>query len=383
MFEYFPDNYNWSLAVSLALGMGGELSEIDTACRGLRARAAASLDDASQQAWFDAWSAIARRADALARRDVELDRPRSAGRKQLRAAAYYLMAERMMTNLSPLKARSYEDALRCFAHGTQSRGDRVEAVDIAFEEGTVLPALFVPAARPSHRPDRTPCVIVFNGYDVTKEVLYLLGVGELAERGMSVLLCDQPGSGGALRIHGLTTRPDMEAAASACLEYLRSRPEVDTEKIALAGISMGGYFAPRAAAFEDRVAACVAWGAFHDLTGVATNLAATGAHSAPPFQVPWVFGIEDPDELAAHAQRFTLDGVAEKITCPLLIMHGANDRQVPLEQAHRTYDQAVNAARRDLFVFADGEWGDQHCQVDDPTLAVDLMADWLQEVLQP
>jgi dipeptidyl aminopeptidase/acylaminoacyl peptidase len=155
------------------------------------------------------------------------------------------------------------------------------------------------------------------------------------------------------------------------------------EKIALAGISMGGYFAPRAAAFEDRAAACVAWGAFHDLIGVATNLAATGAHSAPPFQVPWVFGIEDPDELAIYAQRFTLDGVAEKITCPLLVMHGANDRQVPLEQAHRTYDQAVNATRRDLIVFADGEWGDQHCQVDNRTLAIDCMADWLEEVLQP
>jgi dienelactone hydrolase len=382
VYEYFPDNYNWSLAVSLALGMGSELSEIDTACRAVRSRAAAAVDDAAQQAWFDAWSEVAARAEALAERDAEHGRLRSAGRKQLHATAHHLMAERMMTNQSPLKARSYQDALRCFQQGTRRRGHRVEMVEVPYDD-TGLPALFVPAAPAPRRADAPPCVIVFNGFDVTKEVLYLLGVGELAERGMSMLLCDQPGSGGALRIHGLPTRPDMEVAASACLDYLEARADVDTGRVAVAGISMGGYFAPRAAAFEGRLAACVAWGAFHDLIGVATNLASTGAHSAPPFQVPWVFGIEDRNELARHAERFTLDGVAEKIACPLLIMHGANDRQVPLEQAHRTFDQAVNAARRDLIVFADGDWGDQHCQVDNPTLAIDCMADWLQEVLGP
>lgn len=124
------------------------------------------------------------------------------------------------------------------------------------------------------------------------------------------------------------------------------------------------------------------WGAFHDLLGVAANLAVTGAHSAPPFQVPWVFGISEQAELARYATRFSLDGVAEKITCPLLVIHGAADRQVPLEQAKRTIAQATNAARRDLVVFETGDWGDQHCQVDDPTFAIDLIADWLQEVLQ-
>ena len=96
-----------------------------------------------------------------------------------------------------------------------------------------------------------------------------------------------------------------------------------------------------------------------------------------------MFGIADRAALAEHAARFTLDGVAEKITCPLLVLHGAADRQVPLEHAHRTIDRASNAARRDLVVFPAGAWGDQHCQVDDPSLAIDLIADWLQEVLSP
>jgi dienelactone hydrolase len=382
MFEAFPDNYNWSLAVALALGMGGELTEIESAAGRLRPLAATAHDDASQRAWFDAWTSIAERAQGLAEVDTAAGRVRSAGRKQLRAAAYHLMAERMMTNLSPLKARSYDAALRCFRDGVGQRGDPIETVDVPFENGTVLPGFFVPAMTPS-RNAAAPCVIVFNGYDVTKEVLYLLGIGEVAARGISVLVCDQPGSGGALRLHGLRTRPDMEVAATACLDYLATRSDVDIERVGIAGISMGGYFAPRAAAFEPRIAACAAWGAFHDLVGVAANLAATRAHSAPPFQVPWVFGIDDQAALARHAEQFTLDGVAEKITCPLLVVHGADDRQVPVAQAHRTIDQAVNAARRDLIIIAAGEWGDQHCQVDDPSIAIDLIADWFQEVLQP
>jgi fermentation-respiration switch protein FrsA (DUF1100 family) len=380
--SFFPDNYNWSLAVALAVGMGGELTEIDTACAPLRGLAASAFDDAPQLAWFDAWTAIAERADAMAATDATAGRTRSAGRKALRAAAYHLMAERMMTDASPHKAESYTKALAGFAQGTRRLGHRVEPVEVPFENGMSLPCLFVPA---KHGLDGgpAPCVVMFNGYDVTKEVLYLLGVGEIAERGIAVLLCDQPGSGGALRRDGLVTRPDMEVAATACIDYLVGRGDVDRERIAVAGISMGGYFAPRAAAFEPRVAACVAWGAFYDLVEVAANLALTGAHSAPPFQVPWVFGISDPTALAEHAARFTLDGVAEKITCPLLVIHGAADRQVPLEHAHRTIDQARSAARRDLVVFPEGGWGDQHCQVDDPTLAVDLIADWLQEVLLP
>lgn len=381
MFRYFPDNYNWSLAVALAVGMGGELTEIAGACEPLRPLAAAAVDDASQQAWFDAWTAIAERAETLAARDAAGGRMRSAGRKQLRAAAYHLMAERMMTNHSPLKARSYQAALVNFAQGVERRSERVEIDAVPYENGTALPCLLVPGA--PRRAGRRPCVVVFNGFDVTKEVLYLMGVHEIAARGIAVLFCDQPGSGGALRTHGLATRPDMEAAATACLDYLAQRDDIDMARVAVAGISMGGYFAPRAAAFETRLAACVAWGAFHDLLDVAANLTRTGAHSAPPFQVPWVFGVNDRDGLARYAQQFTLDGVAEKLTCPLLVVHGADDRQVPVEHARRTVDQAQNAPRRDLVVFEPGDWGDQHCQVDDPTLAIDLIADWLEEVLVP
>ena len=374
MFEYFPDNYNWSLAVALALAMGGELSEIDDACRPLRTRAGAAIDDQTQQAWFDSWTQVADRLEDMAARDARAGHALSAARKRRRVAAYHLMAERMMSNLSPLKMASYEKALAAFRSAIDGRC--VEFVEIPYGDGP-LPALFVAGQRTGPR----PCLIFFNGYDVTKEVLYLMGLGELAARGISVLLCDQPGSGGALRRHGQRTRFDMEVPAGACFEAMAARPDVDSRRIAIGGISMGGYFAPRAASVDHRFAACVAWGSFHDLLGVATNLARTGAHSAPPFQVAWVFGMEQ-DKLGEVALRFNLDSVIGEMTCPLLIVHGEADRQVPVAQAQRTHAMAISSPRCELVVFPKGSWGEEHCQVDDPSLAIDAIGDWLQEVLQ-
>ena len=376
MFEYFHDNYNWSLAVSLAISMGGEMSEVDSACRPLRDLAATAVDDATQRAWFDSWTATAVRLGNLAERDGAAGHLRSAERKRRRSCVYHLMAERMMTNLSPLKLDSYRSALDAFASATRSLDEPIEFIDIPYADGD-MPALFVRGCGPGPR----PCFVFFNGFDVTKEFTYLMGLGELAARGISVLLCDQPGSGGALRLHSQPTRFDMEVPAGACFDAMAARPDIDSARIAIGGISMGGYFAPRAASVDHRFAACVAWGAFHDLIGVATNLVQTHAHSAPPFQAPWVFGVEE-SRLREVAPNFNLDPVIGEMRCPLLIIHGESDRQVPVAQAHRTHEMAISSSRRDLLVFPSGSCGEEHCQVDDPTLAIDAMGDWVEEVLK-
>ena len=377
MFEYFPDNYNWSLATALAIGMGGELTEIDAACRPLRPFAGAATTDDAQRVWIDAWSAVAQRTREAAERDEALNHVRSAARKWRRVAIYELMAERMISNGEPAKNATYRRALEALARWRNVFLPHGEPSAVPFE-GSVLPSLFLPAPRPGAK----PVVIAWNGFDVTKEFLLLLGVDDWTKRGLSVLICDQPGSGEALRFHGLTARLDTEVAARACIDHLAVRADVDPTRIGITGISMGGYYAPRAAAFEPRLAACAAWGAFHDLRGVLANLERTGAHSAPPFQGPWVFGLEDqPENRAAVLSAMTLDEVAPEITCPLLVLHGESDRQVPVEQAHRTIAAASHAAKRELRIIPRGEPGDQHCQVDLPSVAIDVLGEWFAEVL--
>jgi dienelactone hydrolase len=379
MFEFFPENYNWSLAVSLAVGMGGELSEINLATKPLSDAARDATTDDSQQVWIDAWLDVARRVRVVAETTEAVGRVRSAARIWRRVAIYELMAERMLSNVEVSKNETYRRAITATTKWRATFLPSSELVNVPFE-GSVLPSIFVPANQTEHAGPR-PTVIVWNGFDVTKEFLLFMGVHEWTQRGVSVLICDQPGSGESLRLHGLHARLDTEVVASACIDYLGERADVNDDRIGVAGISMGGYFAPRAAAFEPRLKACAAWGAFHSLAAVMENLAATGAHSAPPFQGPWVFGMDETTDVTAILNAMTLEEVASNIRCPLLIVHGENDRQVPVAQARRTYELATNASRRDLVLVAAGDPGDQHCQVDLPSLAVDTIGDWFGEVL--
>src|SRR4030067_1573750 len=132
-------------------------------------------------------------------------------------------------------------------------------------------------------------------------------------------------------------------------------------------LSMGGYYAPRAAAFEKRLKCCVAWGASWDADGVLGGYFESGTGeiaSVPPFQLLWVLGKKTTEEGLAYAKKYTLEGVADKITCPLLVVHGENDRQVPLFHAEKTMEAAVNSPGKKLKVFTLSEGGAEHCQAD-------------------
>ena len=95
MFEYFPDNYAWSLSVAASLGMGGQISEIDAACRPLVNTRGVSRA-AATEAWFQSWTRLGEHLDWLCEQDLARGREFSAGEKSLRACNYYVFAERNM-----------------------------------------------------------------------------------------------------------------------------------------------------------------------------------------------------------------------------------------------------------------------------------------------
>jgi fermentation-respiration switch protein FrsA (DUF1100 family) len=148
-------------------------------------------------------------------------------------------------------------------------------------------------------------------------------------------------------------------------------------------LSLGGYYAPRAAAMEPRFACCVAWGAVWDF-GKRQRLRLEGRGtlpSVPAFfeHVQWVVGAKNLEESLAITDRMSLDGVAQKIRCPILITHGENDRQVPLDQAQLLFDACSNSPRRELKIHTREDGGSEHCSVDNFPIAVDYMADWVAE----
>ena len=104
-------------------------------------------------------------------------------------------------------------------------------------------------------------MIFFDGFDVTKEIQYFKGIPDLAPRGIGRLIVDGPGNGEAIRFRNRPLHHETGRYATAAYEYLAARPEIDRGRIGVMAISLGGYFAPRAAAFEPRFAVCIAWGA--------------------------------------------------------------------------------------------------------------------------
>jgi dipeptidyl aminopeptidase/acylaminoacyl peptidase len=190
---------------------------------------------------------------------------------------------------------------------------------------------------------------------------------------------DGPGTGEAIRFRGLPLRHDYEAAGSACLDYLETRPDVDASRVGVMAISLGGYYAPRCAAMEPRFAACIAWGAIWDYHAtwkrrIDANF--TTSLSVPGHHIAWIFGVATLEEALVKLESYRLDGVVQKMRCPFLITHGGDDEQVPVADAEALY-AASGSPDKTLRVFTASEGGAQHCQRDYNSIAIATMFDWL------
>jgi dienelactone hydrolase len=377
LFEYFPGNYVWNLAVVATLNSGGLIDEVDRACRPLR-EAAARGEDAGTPDLMRAWRSLTDTLVAQAEAADKAGHAHTAGQLYARAANYLCQAERMQSAKAPGRLDTYRRVLD-LQHNAMARKDpRLSRVAVRYE-GTTLPAYFSQAPATDNGP--APVMIMWNGLDSTKEHMYSSGHwAELAARGISALMVDCPGSGEALRLQGLTARVDTEAWATACVDYLLTRDDVDPAAIGLVGWSLGGYYAPRAAAFEKRLALVVAWGANHDWGAVQRRrLQREGERPVPHYwdHVLWVWGQDSLEEFIEFAANVNLDGVVEKITVPFLIAHGEGDRQIPLEYAHRSYNQAVASPKRELRIFTAEEGGAEHIGLDHLPHVSAFIADWV------
>ncbi len=382
MFKYFPTNYVWNLSVDLAIEMGARIGEIETMCAPLQ-EAARAPDAAGTQAFRETWVHMADQLCGLAEEDEARGRSFSAGEKYRRAASYLITAERLQAHNAPGRMALYQRALELFLKGSRLLGDKVQRVEIPYE-GKHLSALYYPAdnLKPG---ERAPILVQLNGLDSTKEMKVLVGLPLwLARRGVSSLVVDQPGTGEALRLQGLTARFDTEHWASRVVDWLEQHPAVDPKRIGCEGVSLGGYYCPRAVAMEPRFACGVAWGANHDWRDVQKRrLDKEGELPVPHYwaHVCWVWGAKDIDDFMRIAEDVHLDGVVEKIKVPFLVTHGERDSQIPLKWAHRTFEQLVNSPKRELKVFTDREGGSQHASFDNSINAGHYIADWVAETL--
>jgi dipeptidyl aminopeptidase/acylaminoacyl peptidase len=373
--DHFPGNFMWSNATLVTKGMAPygavALGEIDEVCGRLRKR------QGEPHAWWEEWSALGARLEKMADAAEAEGRRMTAGSYYLRAGMYYFTAERFIVPGTEKRAMG-QKSIECQTRGILRRYPNVERVEVPYE-GRTLPALFMKAPGTT---GRAPTMVAFDGLDNCKEMSVLFNGLEFAARGWHTLAIDGPGQGESLRLRDIKTRHDYEIAGKAAYDWVAARPEVDAKKVAVMGYSFGGYYAPRIVAFDKRYCACVAFGAMHWnmeewVDGIRRAVRTDAKLSAQShFQVPWAFGARDLDQAVEMAKRFNLAGVAGNIECPLLVVHGENDRIVPLDSAKKLY-QAAGSKRKHLKIFTATEGGAEHCQVDNRQVGVDYIADWL------
>ena len=385
-FRYFPNDYRWSHGLLIGLNSapwgGAEIGEV--ARIGLRLQGREGDD----QAWFDEWSAEAMKVEKAGRARLAAGYKRTAGAYLLRAANYYLVGERFLTPKTDASNVIYQRAVDCFRDACALPGmPCVEHVQIPYE-GTTLPAILVHADPKVTKGKPAPAMVYFDGFDVTKEIQYFKGVPDLVARGISCLIVDGPGNGEAIRFRNLPLIAETERYATPVYEWLAARPEIDATRIGVMAISLGGYYAPRAASLEPRYACCVAWGAQWDYEATWQSrfdkLAAKGVPSlsVAPHQLMWILGVESKDAAMEKLKAFKLDGIVQKMRCPFLMVHGEGDEQIPLEFANKCFD-AVGSERKEFRLFTREEGGYHHCQIDNVSIGVHAMWDWIEDTLKP
>ena len=384
-FMYFPEDYRWSHGVLIALNAapwgGAEIGEINRI--GLRLRTHVGDD----RAWFREWAREAETVEKAGRAHLAAGRRATAATYLLRAANYYHVGERFLQPKTE-GLQAYKRGVDCFRDAAAAMlRPHIEHVEIPFE-GKSLPALLVHADPIAARGGRSPAMVFFDGFDITKEIQYFKGVPDLVERGIACLIVDGPGNGESVRFRGQYLRHDTESYATAAYEYLAARAEIDASRIGVMAISLGGYYAPRAAAFEQRFACCVAWGAQWDYWEIwKKRFERLDAGNTPSLSVPWqhllwIFDVKTRAEAMQRLEGFRLDGVVQKITCPFLLVHGEGDEQIALALAQKCFD-AVGSKQKTLKVFTREEGGYHHCQIDNVSIGIAYMWDWVESVLRP
>jgi pimeloyl-ACP methyl ester carboxylesterase len=299
------------------------------------------------------------------------------------------MAEFYMDNDSPEEMQCYRDFRECFEKANE--GDRIQRYEVPFE-GTFLPAIRIDAGK------EKGVVLLHGGYDSFMEEFYP-AVKSFPEYGYSLVMFEGPGQGQA-RKNGLTYRFDWEVPISAVIDYF------NLKDVNIMGISWGGYFAPRVAAFEKRIKNVICYDIFYSGLDILLHrlsksdgkklmlLLKTGQKAVinkilaekmkESIDLEWkvkhglyITGTKTPYDFLKSIEKHNMASFIDRITQNVLLLAGEDDQYVPVERMEQIKKELVNARSVTSRIFTRTEGGGHHCQVGNQQLAVDEIISFL------
>lgn len=362
LIELFPQDEDWSLQTMRLLSQvavgGADLFE----CARTAGRIGTETTD--PEVWQREWTRTATDAAAEGTAALERGENTTARRAFHRSMSYWRHSEFFLDSFDPRRTVAYTEGTKNFKKAAELSGGLIEPISVPFE-GQEMEGYIV---RPDNSGEARPTVLFLGGADSWAEELYSLGGTEFPARGMNVVMVDTPGRGSSLRFKQMYSRPDYEVPVAAILDFLEKRSDVDADRFGLAGVSFGGYYAPRAAAFEPRIKAVAAWcGTWSILTDF--------YEFYPPLQkqLQWLTGSKDDAEARTKLAEFTLDGIADKLKIPVYVMHGTADIIMDIKGAER-FVEALTSDDVTVDIY-DGA-GSLHCSYDYMSVAGARLGDW-------
>ena len=354
--------------------------------------AASRINEKDPGSWVEEWTNLAARVEEGAARSLEKGHAASARQAYLRAFTYYRTATPLLRAGDPRFRATWEIMRSCFRRAGELFDPPIEPVEIPFEANT-LPAYFV---RAQDGGERRPTLIMVGGGETYAEDLYFWGGAGAEARGYNALLVDMPGQG-ATPFEGMHHRFDVEAPMGAVVDYLQGRPEVDPDRIAAYGVSLGGYIVLRSAAFEKRIGACAASTPIVDWHQALIDAMPPALRSAPRFLFgaamklgrlfsqtqliayekffEWQVGAQDIPDALAKFRPWKVD--VSKISCPVLCMVGTGEAETFKKQTYACY--AALRSLKALRVFTEEEGADAHSQATNLRLAHQAVFDFFDE----
>jgi pimeloyl-ACP methyl ester carboxylesterase len=370
-----------------------------------------SIKEGDIESWYNEWLKTADRIYKYAEDCLSKGHNISAREAYLRATNYYQNGAAFYLDTNPSDPRiipTWEKGVESFRKAAQLFSPHVETIEIPYD-GTTLPGYFFKTGQDGYPNDSQkqvvrPTLILSTGLDGGQEELYFLGVAAALKREYNCLAFEGPGQGTVVRKQKLPFRPDWEKVVSSVIDFVLSRKqeEVDPQRIALIGYSMGGYLAPRAAAFEDRIAACIAddgvlsiydaW--ISQLQSIRKDIENRNAavvnaviNTIMNFDIgtKWkithsmsVFGANSALELVEKVSEYSMYDIADKIKCPTLLLAGEKDHSFT-GQAKKLYD--LLKCQKKYILFRTEEGAEDHCHIAALSLANQRIFDWLDEIL--
>jgi hypothetical protein len=359
------------------------------------------ITDGDRQSWFDEWTATAADLAARGQEAAKNGHHRTARWALLAASEYYGKALVVVDGLADQRVLlpTFREGHQCWEGVVDASEGCYVRMDVPYE-GITLPGYLL---RPDDTGAARPTLVVTNGSDGTLPGLLGYGAGEALARGWNAFLFDGPGQQSMLFERGVPFRHDWEAVLTPVIDALVERPDVDASALTGYGISQGGYWITRAAAFERRMVAAVAdpgvvdvsagWtahlpGALLDMLRSGQKDAFNAVMSAGVDSNPQVartlafrsrpYGQADWFDLFTEVQRYQVRDVAGQITTPLLILDPADEQFFP-GQPRQLYD--LLPGEKKIIEFAPAQGANFHCQPTGRQLTHTQMLDWLADHL--